>query len=232
MSDLTKPLPANMLLPNPETIGMQDLSRLLTAHLKRAERTLNRSASRAVGQVLSSFSFTELDQAFVGWGAIALTIFSLAQFSALTWTSQAVIDAALTGIGIAGTSRLTWQIAAIARLRWVVCLWAVLMMAGVVTTTCGIFGGVVPILANLCPLWLGLCAMGYAAMAVGLRSRCFSVAGLVHSLAIFALCAYPRWQFLISGLVMALTLFFFSVVPWDIQTDDELDPEGAAVSQA
>jgi hypothetical protein len=211
---------------------MQDLSRLLTAHLKRAEKTFNRSARQSVSQMLSRLSFTALDQAFVGWGAIALIIFLLAQFSALTWTTQSVIDAALTGAGIAGTSRLTWQIAAIARLRWVVCLWAVLMMAGVVATACGIFGGVVPILANLCPLWLGLCAMGYAAMAVGLRSRCFSAAGLIHSLAIFALCVYPRWQFLTSGLVMALTLFFFSIVPWDIQTDDDLEPEAAAISQA
>lgn len=166
---------------------------------------------------LSAIRLSELDQAFVIWGLTALLIFSLAQFSTLSWPVQAVLDAALTGATVAGTSGLTWQIAEIAKLRWVVFLWAVLMSVGMVVTAYGIFCSVGFILINLCPLWLGLCSLGYLAMAVGMRSRCFGACSLVHGLAIAGLTLHPSWQFFTSGLVMALTLFFFSVVPWDMR---------------
>ncbi len=194
---------------NAETLTRQTLSASLKANFQQRLRTLL--------QLRRYFHLSELDQAFVVWGAIALIIFSMAQFSAISWTAQAVIDAALTGAGIAGTSGLTWLIACEARLRWVICLWAVLMMVGVVVTAGGIFGGVGLILANLCLLWLGLCAAGYGAMAVGMRSRSFSAASLVHGLAMVGLDLQPGWQFFTSGLVMGATLFFFSVVPWDMR---------------
>jgi hypothetical protein len=242
--DLNEPL----LPPNPETVGMQDLSGLFKAHLKQARKQARKQsgkhgqATQPLGQYLSqmlsqkvssqiaqqtakamrfasslALSFTELDQAFLAWGFIALAIFSLAQFSHMSWTSQSLIDAALTGVGIVGTAKLTWRLACNERLRWVVCLWAVLMMGGTIATTYGIFCGVGPILMNLCSMWLGLCALGYLAMGVGLRSRCFSAASLVHAIAIIVLKLHPSSQFLTSGLVMALTLFFFSVVPWDMR---------------
>lgn len=170
-----------------------------------------------------SICFTEIDLAFLVWGAITLFIFSLAQFSLMSWTMQAIIDAALTGAGIAVTSGLTWAIASCARLRWVVFLWAGLMSAGTVVTAYGVFysgiayGGVL-ILSNLCPLWLCLCAAGYGAMAIGMKSRCFTAACLVHGVAIIGLSDASSWQFFSSGLIMASTLFFFSVVPWDAET--------------
>lgn len=188
-----------------ETIGIQDLSGLLKAHV-----------SRQISRI-PSICLTELDQAFVAWGLIALIIFAIAQFSSLSWADQAVIDAALTGVGVAGTSGLTWNIATIANLRWVVFLWAGLMWIGMALTAYGIFGGVAIILANLCALWMGLCALGYGMMAVGMRSWSFSACFWLHVFAIASLHQQPEWQFLISGLVMSLTLFFFSVVPWDMQ---------------
>ncbi|MGI8936224.1 hypothetical protein [Leptolyngbya sp. BC1307] len=191
-----------------EALSLQDLTRPLRSHELR----------RRFAHLRHWFHLSELDQAFVLWGAIALAVFSLGEFSQLSWTTQAVIDAALTGAGIAGTAGLTWLIACEARLRWVVCLWAVLMMAGMIVTAGGIFGGVGVILANLCVLWLALCAVGYGAMAWGMRSHCFSAASGVHGLAMVWLCLQPGSQFLISGLVMGLTLFFFSIVPWDMRT--------------
>ena len=191
---------------------MQDWTGLLRVHLSRQR------------QALSAICFTELDQAFAAWGVVTLVIFSIAQFSSLTWTTQAVIDAALTGATIAGTSGLTWQIASIAKLRWVVSLWAILMMLGMIVTAYGIFASVPMILANLCPLWMGLCTLGYGAMAVGMGSRCFSACTGVHAAAIALLYLNPNWQFFTSGWVIALTLFFFSVVPWDMRDAAEDEP--------
>jgi hypothetical protein len=223
--ELNEPL----LPPHPETVGMQDLNGLLKAHLKQARKQTGNQANRKPGRqiaqqlaeaIRSSFSavsFSELDQAFIAWGFIALAIFSLAQFSQLSWTTQSLLDAALTTIGIALTAKLTWRLACSERLRWVVGLWSVLMAGGTMVTLYGIFCSVGVILANLCLLWLGLCSAGYLAMGIGLRSRCFSAASVVHAIAILALGIHPGSQFFTSGLVMSLTLFFFSVVPWDMR---------------
>ena len=193
-------------------LGMQDLGGLLRAHFRRELA------------VIAGLCFTEIDRAFMLWGAIALLIFSLAQFSSLSWTTQAVLDAALTGAGIASTSGLTWPLATSERLRWVVGLWAVLMMSGMAVTAWGIFAGVAAILTHLCGLWLGLCAFGYGLMALGMRSRAFATASLVHVWAMATLSYQPAWQFLNSGLIMALTLFFFAVVPWDMAASETDSP--------
>jgi len=168
-----------------------------------------------------SICFTKIDQAFLVWGVVTFVIFSLAQFSSMSWTTQAVLDSALTGAGIVMTSGLTWAIARSAKLRWVIFLWAGLMSVGTAVTACGIFYESVLILSNLCVLWLGLCAIGYGSMAIGMQSRCFTAACLVHLVAIPALSYTSSCQFFISGLVIALTLFFFSVVPWDMQASDD-----------
>ena len=191
-------------------LAMQDLGGLLKVHWRKR-----------MTAVACCMTFTEIDQAFVLWGLATLVIFSLAQFSHMSWNHQAIVDAAITGAAIANTSGLTWPIAIIAKLRWVVCLWAVLMAIGVVLTAHGIFSGVGWILLNLCPLWLGLCAVGYAAMAVGMRSRCFAAAAIVHAFAALGIDHLSLYQFAGSGLVIALTLFFFSVVPWDMQAEEE-----------
>jgi len=202
-NNLPKPFLVN------ESIGVQSPDNLFKRCLERGLKTL---------RALPSVYFSEIDQAFLVWGAVTVFIFSLAQFSAMSWTTQAVLDAALTGAGIAITSGLTWAIAMDATLRWVIVLWAVLMSAGTVTTVYGIFCSNVLILLSLCPLWLGLCGAGYGAMAIGMKSRCFTAACWVHFVAIAGLHYLPNGQFFSTGLVMALTLFFFSVVPWDRET--------------
>ncbi|MEO1619808.1 MAG: hypothetical protein AAFU53_02110 [Cyanobacteria bacterium J06632_3] len=191
-----------------EALSMQDLNGLLKIHLnQRIQR-------------LSDICFTEIDQAFLIWGVLTLAIFSLAQFSYLDWTTQAIADAVLTGIGIASTSGLTWKLASDEQLRWVIVLWAGFMATGVLITAYGIFYSIGFILLNLCPIWLALCALAYGIMAVGMRSHAFTAASLVHSVAILSLHHQPAWQFLTSGLVIALTLFFFSIVPWDMQASE------------
>ena len=131
--------------------------------------------------------------------------------------TQAVLDAALTGAGIAFTSGLNWALIDDARLRWVIFLWAGLMTLGMSVTAYGIYSSVSVLMVSLCPLWMGLCALGYGAMAVGMRSHAFTAACLVHALAIPMLSHQPSWQYLTTGLVISLTLLFFSVVPWDMQ---------------
>ncbi|MFK8184830.1 MAG: hypothetical protein AB8B99_15775 [Phormidesmis sp.] len=213
------------------TVGMQDVGGLIKVHFRmhlgRSRNQLQAFPYRLVQRFihqrlkcLSAIAFTEIDRAFLVWGAITIIIFSLAQFSSLSWATQAFIDAALTGLGITSTSKLTWRLACNERLRWVVCLWAVLMAGGMIATAYGIFCGVGAILVNLCVLWLSVCALGYLAMAIGLGSRSFSAASAVHALGIPFLVWHPAHQFFTSGLVIALTLFFFSFVPWDMRESE------------
>ena len=198
------------------------------AYANRVYAFVSTSRNYSRSHSLPHHCFTRIDQAFLLWGVLTLVIFSLGQFSLLSWSLQAVIDAALTGVGIALTSRLTWAIACQAKLRWVVLLWAVLMSVGTIATTYGIFYSSGLILSHLCVLWLALCVAGYGAMAIGMRSRCFTAACLVHlgALAtpfyesITGLSHTSGWQFFYSGLVIASTLFFFSFVPWDRQPSD------------
>jgi hypothetical protein len=206
------------LLPQPQAVP--PLGGSLSTLNRAQAQTLFAAIGNNWKQLLPPISFSQLDQAFSLWGVITLIIFSLAQCSSLNWTTQALVDAALTGIGIAGSARLTWHLACSERLRWVVCLWAVLMAGGMIATAYGIFCGVGTILINLCPLWLGVCALGYLAMGVGLRSRCFTAASVVHGAAIADLALHPSWQFLTTGWVIALTLFFFSLFPWDMRAEE------------
>ena len=184
-----------------ETLGMQDVSGLVAAHIK---------------QRLQALCLTEIDQAFVIWAGITMAIFALVQFSQLSWRSQALIDALLVGGSIAATSGITWQLASLEKLRWVVFLWAGLMSVGMVTTAYGIFFNIIGILVALCPLWLGLCALGYGMMAAGMRSFAFTGACLTHVGGLWLLQEYPGSQFVIAGTIMSLVLLFFSVVPWDM----------------
>ena len=188
-----------------ESVGMPNIGGLLETHLR--QRIQN----------WSGFCFSFIDQAFLIWGGVTLVIFLTGQFSSVSWMIQAAFDAALTGAGIASTSGLVWSLIDDERLNWVIFLWAGLMTAGMVVTAYGIYGCISIIMVSLCPLWMGLCALGYGVMAVGMRSHAFTAACLVHTSAIALLYHQPSWQYLTTGLVISLTLFFFSVVPWDMQ---------------
>ncbi|PZO21310.1 MAG: hypothetical protein DCF25_05045 [Leptolyngbya foveolarum] len=202
--------------------GMRDPVGLAKAHLRFLAGEWvaqgNIIAEGLIENIAEKVCFTSIDQAFILWGLASALIFSIAQFSLLSWATQAVIDAAITGACIASTAGLTWQIAKAENLRWIIFLWAILMAGGMALTAYGIFCGVSSILINLCPLWLGLCTVGYSIMGVRMRSHSFTAAALIHGISTLSVSLVPSWQFLASGLVMALTLFFFSVVPWDMRT--------------
>ncbi len=193
-----------------QSLGMQDIGGLLSVLLKQK------------AQFWPSFELSAIDQAFLIWAGITLVIFLTGQFSSVSWAMQTVIDAALTGVGIASTSRLNWALVGDERLNWVIALWAVLMTAGMCVSAYGIYACESLIMVNLCPLWMGLCALGYGAMAVGMRSHAFTAACLVHTLAIALLHHQPNWQYLTTGLVISSTLVFFSVVPWDMQVEEAM----------
>jgi hypothetical protein len=161
--------------------------------------------------------YTRIDQVFVLWGLVTATIFSVAQFCPISWMTQAVFWTILTLLGTVGMVVLSWFWVTAERLRWVVYCWAGLMLLGVTLTDLGIFAGWWPILLYLCPLWLGLSALGYFCTGVGLRSRTFLLAGLFHLLGIAALSYVAGWQFLTTGLVMTCSLLFLSEVQWDMR---------------
>ena len=111
--------------------GMRDPIRLGKAHLKFLAGEFvaqgNIVTKGLIENIAEKMCFTSIDQAFILWGLASAVIFSMAQFSLLSWTTQAVIDAAITGACITSTAGLTWQIAKAENLRWIIFLWAVLM---------------------------------------------------------------------------------------------------------
>ncbi|MBW4465870.1 MAG: hypothetical protein KME07_10595 [Pegethrix bostrychoides GSE-TBD4-15B] len=161
--------------------------------------------------------YTRIDQIFVLWGVITGAIFGVAQFCPISWTIQAWLWSTLTGLGILGMVILAWFWASVERLRWVICTWAGLMTLGLVCTNLGILGGWWSILLYLCPLWLGLSALGYLLTAIGMHSRAFLVACGLHLFSIPLLPYTGRWQLLVTGLVMAGSLLFLSEVQWDMR---------------
>jgi hypothetical protein len=176
------------------------------------------------GSQLFSGFYTRIDRVFVLWGIITTIIFTTAQFIDLNWTYQAIAWSILTAIGSWGTCHLAWYWVTVERLRWVVYAWVGLMIAGVLLTNWGIFGGGWIVLPHLCRLWLGSSAVGYTITAWGLRSRAFLLSGLLHLGAILLLPYISTWQFLFTGAITAGILFFLAEVQWDMQstTDSQL----------
>jgi hypothetical protein len=91
------------------------------------------------------------------------------------------------------------------------------MVAGVVVTDLSIFLSWGEILMRLCPMWLGLSALGYFWTAIGMRSRAFLLTSIVHLIGIALLPYVGGWQFLTTGLVMAVNLLMLAGVQWDMR---------------
>ncbi|MEO1592446.1 MAG: hypothetical protein AAFU71_14330 [Cyanobacteria bacterium J06632_22] len=202
-------------------LDVQDLCGLITLHWRWGSRTVLRH------------HFTRIDQVFLVWGWVTACIFLTAQFLPISWTVQAGLWSGLTLTGIVTMIRLAWFWVQVERLRWVIYLWSGLMLLGVLVTTWGIFGGVGLILLNLCALWLLLCAVGYLIMGLGMQSRSFLAAALVHSLSVLTLA--PAWQFLTTAVVMAGSLLLFACVQWDMRLPvkpDMLSEEDIAFNQS
>ena len=192
-----------------EALDIQDLSGLLRIHWKIGDITLFQTL------------YTRIDQVFALWGGITAFIFGIAQFYPISWTNQAIAWSVLTLMGTAVMAWMTWYWVKVEKLRWVVYCWSGLMLVGVALTDYGIFWGCGWILLNLCPIWLGLSAVGYLASGVGMRSRTFLITGLFHLIAIPILAITPGWQFLNTGVVMSGSLFLLSGIQWDMRSPIE-----------
>lgn len=172
---------------------------------------------------LYSGFYTRIDQVFIIWGAIAAAIFATAQFVTLSWTTQAIVWSALTVVGTVGMVSLTWFWVSVERLRWVVYGWAILILGGLALTDLGIFLGWGEILLRLCPLWLGLSAVGYFLTGLGLRSRALVFTSFIHLLGILVLPYVAAWQFLATGGVISCSLLLLAQLQWDMRSPIEYD---------
>lgn len=163
--------------------------------------------------LFSSF-YTQLDQACIVWGAISTIIFVTAQFVPIDWMTQAVWWSALSVIGTVCMVALTpsWLKQ---ELGWVVYSWIMLMLLGVVITDLSIFLGWGAVLMQLCPLWLGLIALGYLCTGLGMRSRTLILTSLVHLLSILVLPYVGSWQFLATGVITGGTVLLLAEFQWD-----------------
>lgn len=188
-----------------EEMDFQDRQGLLRLQLKIANKTL-----------ISTF-YTRIDQVFVLWGLICTTIFLSAQFVPLSWVIQAKLWSMLTLVGTVGMIGLTHFWVKVERLRWVLYCWVVLMLTGVALTDLSIVFSWGTILMYLCPMWLGLSAIGYICTGIGMRSRAFTLASSLHLLGIVLLPYVGGWQFLTTGLVMGANLLLFAEVQWDMR---------------
>lgn len=186
-------------------VDIQDLCGLLKIHWQVGQTTIINNI------------YTRIDQVFVIWAVIIMGIFITAQFSPINWQSQAILWSILTIFGTVGMICLSYFWVLVEQLLWVVLLWAGLMLFGLGITNIGIFGSVPGILANLCPLWLGLSAFGYIVMGWGMYSRTFILMGIWHLLGILFLPYLLGWQFLTTGLIMASSLFLLSELQWDMR---------------
>ena len=100
-------------------------------------------------------------------------------------------------------------------MRWVVILWAILILGGICLTCYGVFLPRGSILSNLCPLWLGVCVLGYGITSLGMRALALTIITSVHLLAIFLLQLVPEQQFFLTGIVMAGSLWVLAAWQWE-----------------
>jgi hypothetical protein len=187
----------------PSAYAIEDLPGLWRIHWQVGDRP-----------IISTF-YTRIDQACLLWGVISIAIFATAQFCTLNWTFQAILWSILTVVGTAAMRWLTQPWSCFQHFRWVLGWWAVLMVGGVVITDLSIFLNWGEVLVRLCPLWLGLNGLGYIGTGFRMRSRAFITIALVHLLGIALLPYFAAWQFLITGLVIGVSVFLVAELQWD-----------------
>ena len=198
--------PAEPIIRSKQTeLDLQDLQGLLRIQIELGDKTL-----------ISTF-YTRIDQSLIIWGLICPFIFISAQFMPISWVIQAEIWSALTLIGTASMVALTYFWVKVERLSWVLYTWVILMLSGVILTDLSIFLGWGSVLVHLPHLWLGWSALGYFCTGFGMRSRAFSLAGMFHLVGITLLPYVGSWQFLTTGIVMAISLLIFAGIQWDMR---------------
>ncbi|MBV6624553.1 MAG: hypothetical protein KI793_16710 [Rivularia sp. (in: Bacteria)] len=167
-------------------------------------------------KVISGF-YTRIDQVFIVWGLICAGIFITAQYLPISWTTQAFLWTSLTIIGTAIMTAFTWFWVSVERLRWLIYAWVGLMLTGVLLTDLGIFLGWGQILMRLCPLWLGLSAIGYVITAWAVKSRTFLITAAIHLIGILLLSYCGGKQFLATGLIMGMSLLLLAELQWEMR---------------
>ncbi|MEM1254785.1 MAG: hypothetical protein AAGI69_20300 [Cyanobacteria bacterium P01_H01_bin.21] len=161
--------------------------------------------------------YTRVDQVFALWGALALIMFASAQVLHASWQQMAVAWSGLTVVAVVGMVAMVRFWAKVERLMWLVYSWAMLMLLGTVITNWGVFGYVGPVLLNLCPLWLGLCAVGHGLTGWGIRSRTFLGLTVVHAIAALAITQLGTWQYAATGMLIGGSLLLLTQLQWDMR---------------
>ncbi|MDL5052353.1 hypothetical protein QQ056_02060 [Oscillatoria laete-virens NRMC-F 0139] len=164
---------------------------------------------------LRSTFYTQFDQICLLWGILSLIIFTTAQFSPISWTTQAVWWTMVSLVGAIATHYLTPAWFRKEGFGWVIDLWVGLMLLGTLISDLGIFAGWGLVLMNLCPLWLGISGIGYFQTAWGMRSRTLILIAGLHFAAIAALPWVMDWQFLFTGLILGLSGVILAEFQWD-----------------
>jgi hypothetical protein len=100
--------------------------------------------------------YTCLDRACLMWSLLLILMFGTAQFFPVSWMLQASLWSALSLAGTVAMVSWTYCWVKKERLTWVLYSWVILMLLGLLLTDLGIFLGWGKVLANLCPLWLGM----------------------------------------------------------------------------
>lgn len=173
---------------------------------------------RLKGFNLSLGTYTRIDQVFLVWGITCGIMFATAQFSAISWQTQAIVWSIATVVAMGVMVYLSGFWAKVERLVWTLYFWALLVLIGLTITDLGIFLSWGWVMANLCHIWLGLTGIGYLATAIGTRSRSLAMAGGVHFLAIALLPHFSSLPFLTTGIVMTVTCAIFAQVQWDMRS--------------
>jgi len=161
--------------------------------------------------------YTCLDRACLLWSLLLIPIFGTAQFFSVSWMLQAGLWSALSLVGTAAMVSMTYSWVKIERLIWVLYGWVILMLLGLLLTDLAIFLTWGKVLANLCPLWLGMSGIGYLGTGFAVRSRALLAASLFHLLGILILPYTGGWSFLFTGTVMVFSLLVLAELQWDMR---------------
>ncbi|MEG4068595.1 hypothetical protein QUA42_14915 [Microcoleus sp. Pol11C2] len=161
--------------------------------------------------------YTCLDRTCLLWSLLLIPIFGTAQFFSVSWMLQAGLWSALSLVGTAAMVSMTYSWVKIERLIWVLYGWVILMLLGLLLTDLAIFLSWGKVLANLCPLWLGMSGIGYLGTGFAVRSRALVAASLLHLVGILILPYTGGWLFLFTGAVMVLSLLVLAELQWDMR---------------
>lgn len=164
-----------------------------------------------------SQSYTCLDRACLLWSLLLIPMFGTAQFFPVSWMLQAGLWSVLSLGGTAAMVSMTYSWVKIEGLTWALYGWVILMLLGLLLTDLAIFLRWGKVLANLCPLWLGINGLGYLGTGFAVRSRALLAASFFHLSGILILPYTGGWSFLFTGAVMVFSLLLLAELQWDMR---------------